>query len=40
MSETKVQKMAKIWEKYDGEALEAFCGDYRSFITEHKTERE
>ena len=40
MSETKVQKMAKIWEKYDGEALEAFCGDYRNFITEHKTERE
>lgn len=40
MSEKKELKNAKIWEKSDREALEAFCRDYRTFITEHKTERE
>jgi aspartyl aminopeptidase len=40
MADKKEQKNAEIWEKSDAEALEAFCREYRMFITEHKTERE
>ena len=29
-----------IWEKSDDKALEKFCGEYRVFLSEHKTERE
>ena len=29
-----------IWEKTDPAALEAFCEEYRVFLSEHKTERE
>ena len=29
-----------IWEKSDSQALEAFCEEFRVFLSEHKTERE
>ena len=28
-----------IWEKSDSKALEAFCEEFRLFLSEHKTER-
>ena len=33
-------KKLTIWEKSDPQILEAFCSDYRTFISENKTERE
>ena len=33
-------KPITIWEKSSAEALEAFCADYRRFLSAHKTERE
>ncbi|MBQ9062901.1 MAG: aminopeptidase [Eubacterium sp.] len=33
-------KELTIWEKSDPQILEAFCADYRTFISENKTERE
>ena len=33
-------KKKTIWEKSDSKALEAFCSEYRAFLSAHKTERE
>ena len=36
----KAETKKTIWEKSDAQKLEQFCGEYRSFISLNKTERE